>query len=280
MLKKLIRHEYRATSRIMWPVFLGMLALTVVMRIMIWMSDNAYSIGNFSLFYMIYGFMIFAYICALFALALTPLVLTAVRWRNHVLRDEGYLTLTLPVSIDQLLLSKLIVSAVWYAAAFLVAFLSLFIVLGSPSFFHSFLSEFIPLLISEYFHADGALQGHMLLIGLELLLNCVCVVSAAALMVYAAFSIGYSAGSHKDVRTTLLVLVFFLVAQFTALGMIDFYLDHIYPAYSLGFDRMGAGETAQAIELLLLWGLFGELLFAAAGYAMTRYFTTKKLNLE
>ena len=33
MLSKLIKHEFRATSRIMWPVFLGMLALTALMRI-------------------------------------------------------------------------------------------------------------------------------------------------------------------------------------------------------------------------------------------------------
>ena len=32
MLSKLIKHEFRATSRIMWPVFLGMLALTALMR--------------------------------------------------------------------------------------------------------------------------------------------------------------------------------------------------------------------------------------------------------
>ena len=30
MLSKLIKHEFRATSRIMWPVFLGMLALTAL----------------------------------------------------------------------------------------------------------------------------------------------------------------------------------------------------------------------------------------------------------
>ena len=32
MLSKLIKQEFRATSRIMWPVFLGMLALTALMR--------------------------------------------------------------------------------------------------------------------------------------------------------------------------------------------------------------------------------------------------------
>lgn len=276
MLKKLIRHEFRATSRIMWPVFAGMLALTLLMRLSLMLLDGREIHWLLTFAAML---ILICYFFALFAISFAPLVLTAVRWRNHVLRDEGYLTLTLPVSIDQLLLSKLIVSAIWYAAAFLVAVLSLMAAVSGWSEL-LYIPEFFASFFSEFFRMDGALQGHMLLIGLETLLNCVCIVSAAALMVYAAYSIGYSAGRRKDLWTTLLVFAFFLIAQFTALGMIDFYLDHIYPAYSLGFDRMGAGEVAQAIELLLLWGVFGELLFAAAGYAMTRYFTTRKLNLE
>ena len=43
---------------------------------------------------------------------------------------------------------------------------------------------------------------------------------------------------------------------------------------------LDANTLPTGIELLLLWGMLGELLFAAAGYAVTWYFTTKKLNLE
>lgn len=71
--------------------------------------------------------LVIGFMMGLGALAFVPLVLSAVRWRDHVLKDEGYLTLTLPVSLHQLLISKLIVSAVWYAAAFIVGLLSLLI---------------------------------------------------------------------------------------------------------------------------------------------------------
>ena len=68
------------------------------------------------------------------------------------------------------------------------------------------------------------------------------------------------------------MLVFFQLAQFTAIAMIGAF---IHTWISLDANTLPTG-----IELLLLWGMFGELLFCAIGYAVTWYFTTKKLNLE
>ena len=115
MLSKLIKHEFRATSRIMWPVFLGMLALTALMRFSQLLLNGEHIPW---LLQLIGVLLVIGFVMGLGALAFAPLVLSAVRWRDHVLKDEGYLTLTLPVSVHELLASKLIVSAVWYAAAF------------------------------------------------------------------------------------------------------------------------------------------------------------------
>ena len=67
---------------------------------------------------------------------------------------------------------------------------------------------------------EASLRSHALLIVFELFCNFVFAVSAAELVVYAAFSIGYSFNKHKTLWTTILVLVFFEVAQFTAIAMI------------------------------------------------------------
>ncbi len=202
MLSKLIKHEFRATSRIMWPVFLGMLALTAIMRISLPLTSSSHWAVQMLAVLLVMGFGF-----GLVALAFAPLVLSACRWRDHVLKDEGYLTLTLPVNMHELLVSKLIVSAVWYAA----------------------------------------------------------------------YSIGYSFNKHKALWTTILVIVFYQAAQFVAVLMLMSF-SNFTP------DRVGgvntALRTAQVGELLLLWGMLGELLFCAIGYAVTWYFTTKKLNLE
>ena len=270
MLSKLIKHEFRATSRIMWPVFLGMLALTVLMRVSLPLTgSDSWVLQLFAvLLVMGYGF-------GLLALAFAPLVLSACRWRDHVLKDEGYLTLTLPVNMHELLASKLIVAAVWYAAAFLVGILALLIGVAGwsdlqyvPTFFGDFFIAF--------FRMESAMRGHTLLILLEMLGNFVFLVSAASLVVYAAYSIGYSFNKHKTLWTVLLVFVFYQLAQFTVIAMIGAFAN----ASPDLWGALDAYSATKGIELLLLWGMFGELIFCAAGYAVTWYFTTKKLNLE
>lgn len=216
MLSKLIKHEFRATSRIMWPVFLGMLALTALMRF----SQLLLNGGHIPWLLQLIGvLLVIGFVMGLFALAFAPLVLSACRWRDHVLKDEGYLTLTLPVSLHQLLISKLIVSAVWYAAAFIVGLLSLLIAASGWSTLQ-YVPDFFNDVFTAFFGMEASLRSHALLIVFELFCNFVFAVSAAELVVYAAYSIGYSFNKHKTLWTTILVLVFFEVAQFTAIAMI------------------------------------------------------------
>ena len=272
MLSKLIKHEFRATSRIMWPIFLGMLALTALMRFSQLLLNGEHIPW---LLQLIGVLLVIGFVMGLGALGLAPLVLSAVRWRDHVLKDEGYLTLTLPVSVHELLASKLIVSAVWYAAAFLVGVLSLLIAASGWASLRYVPENFVDF-FTAFSQMDASLRGHALLILLELLGNFVMTISSASLVVYAAFSIGYSFNKHKSLWTTVLVLVFFEVAQFTAIAMIGAFFN-ANPTRWMNLDIYSAPAS---VELLLLWGMFGELLFAAAGYAVTWFFTTKKLNLE
>lgn len=270
MLSKLIKHEFRATSRIMWPVFFGMLALTVLMRVSLPLTNH-----DSWVLQLIAVLLVMGYGFGLLALAFAPLVLSACRWRDHVLKDEGYLTLTLPVSVHELLASKLIVAAVWYAAAFLVGILSLMLGVAGWSDLQ-YVPEFFGNFFMMFFKMDAALRGHTMLILLELLGNFVFLVSAASLVVYAAYSIGYSFNKRKTLWTVILVFVFYQIAQFTAIYMIGLFVN-ANPGF---WNALDAYNAPKGLELLLLWGIFGELLFCAAGYAVTWYFTTKKLNLE
>lgn len=246
MLSKLIKHEFRATSRIMWPVFLGMLALTALMRF----SQLLLNGGHIPWLLQLIGvLLVIGFVMGLFALAFAPLVLSAVRWRDHVLKDEGYLTLTLPVSLHQLLISKLIVSAVWYAAAFIVGLLSLLIAVSGWSTLQ-YVPDFFNDVFTAFFEMEASLRSHALLIVFELFCNFVFAVSAAELVVYAAFSIGYSFNKHKTLWTTILVLVFFEVAQFTAIAMIGAFFN-ADPTRWMNLDIHSAPAS---VELLLLWG--------------------------
>ena len=206
------------------------------------------------------------------ALAFAPLVLSAVRFRDHLLKDEGYLTLTLPVNMHQLLASKLIVSAVWYAAAFLAVVLLCMI--GAfdfsdwrvvPQFAADFLRAFRKL--------DSSMQGQALLFALEFFLFCVLGVTAVSLIVYAAYAVGFSFNKHKSALTAVSVLVFFQLVQFAAIAVLaNLFCD--------GFTAWSSLTGVQAGNAIFAVALVCELIVCVIFYLVTYFFLTRKLNLE
>lgn len=215
MLTKLIRHEFRATSRIMWPIFAGMLALTLAMRA----SQNVLQNESPWLLNLLAVLVTIGFVFGIMALCFAPLVLSAVRFRDHLLKDEGYLTLTLPVNMHQLLASKLIVSAVWYAAAFLAVVLLCMI--GAFDFSDwRVVPQFASDLFLSFRKLDSSMQGQALLFALEVFLFCVLGVTAVSLIVYAAYAVGFSFNKHKSALTAVSVLVFFQLVQFAAIAVL------------------------------------------------------------
>ena len=65
-----------------------------------------------------------------------------VRFRNNLMTDEGYLMFTLPVSVHQLLWSKLLVSMLWFIAVFCVDALALVLTVYEDGMFAG-LPEFV-----------------------------------------------------------------------------------------------------------------------------------------
>lgn len=268
MLTKLIRHEFRATSRIMWPIFAGMLALTLAMRA----SQNVLQNESPWLLNLLAVLVTIGFVFGIMALCFAPLVLSAVRFRDHLLKDEGYLTLTLPVNMHQLLASKLIVSAVWYAAAFLAVVLLCMI--GAfdfsdwrvvPQFAADFLRAFRKL--------DSSMQGQALLFALEFFLFCVLGVTAVSLIVYAAYAVGFSFNKHKSALTAVSVLVFFQLVQFAAIAVLaNLFCD--------GFTAWSSLTGVQAGNAIFAVALVCELIVCVIFYLVTYFFLTRKLNLE
>lgn len=268
MLTKLIRHEFRATSRIMWPIFAGMLALTLAMRA----SQNVLQNESPWLLNLLAVLVTIGFVFGIMALCFAPLVLSAVRFRDHLLKDEGYLTLTLPVNMHQLLASKLIVSAVWYAAAFLAVVLLCMI--GAFDFSDwRVVPQFASDLFLSFRKLDSSMQGQALLFALEVFLFCVLGVTAVSLIVYAAYAVGFSFNKHKSALTAVFVLVFFQLVQFAAIAV-------LVNLFGDGFTAWSSLTGVQAGNAIFAVALVCELIVCVIFYLVTYFFLTRKLNLE
>ena len=118
MLSKLIKHEFKATARMLLPLYLVLAVLTIVERVAISLNLKG-TLG------VITGFATLFYILSIVAITVVSFVIIILRFYKNLMTDEGYLMFTLPVSPSQLINSKLLVSFVWNIVCFVMIILSL-----------------------------------------------------------------------------------------------------------------------------------------------------------
>lgn len=143
MLKKLMKHDFRALSRTLFPLQIGVLGgglvATLLTALTIRLGESSANIGSSAVLNgLIMGIaaLISALIgIAIMASALVTLLLICNHFYRSFLGDEGYLTFTLPVSTGKLIWSKLITGMVWTAISAVVIMVTLLIfsVFGTSS---------------------------------------------------------------------------------------------------------------------------------------------------
>jgi len=173
---------------------------------------------------------------------------------------------TLPVSVHQLLWSKIIVSTVWFVASFLAVTLSGVIVSFRVDYVTGFFSSLQSLF--QQLTAYYAVNGIAFLLELIVLIFLGC--AAICLLFYAAMAVGNSFANHK----ALLSVVFFFVFQFVSqlVGTLSvFSLDGI----NLGFNL----EPVAAIHAAMGISIVCALIYGAVFYIITTFMLKKHLNL-
>ena len=101
MLRKLLKQEFRATARVMLPLYLVTFVLALAVRLVLLLSQNQVlldSVGGRTLRAILLGVSVTAFVVATIATFLAALIQAVLRFRSNLLGDEGYVMFTLPVS--------------------------------------------------------------------------------------------------------------------------------------------------------------------------------------
>lgn len=274
MLGKLLKHEFRATGRLMLPALGAVLALAVLANFsirFIQVTDNTFLT-------ILFGLVIAAFVIGMVAAAVMTLVLMILRFYRNLLRDEGYLMHTLPVNVHELVWSKLIVSLVWVLVTWLVICLAVFLTVLIQT--GTDLGEIFAALpswaeIRKAMAEFGIRSSDLWLLGGEFLLAMILATLASCLHFYAAMSLGHIFSKDK----VLLSVVFFVAISFL------FSILHTGVNVSLMINLEDASFMETAREGLRLAqnvtarGLLGELVQGGILYAVTTWSLKKKLNL-
>ena len=280
MLGKLLKHEFRATGRIMLPVFAVLVVLALLFNVSVRYIDNVSS----SLLQVLFGLIIFAFIVGIIAAEIIALVLMINRFYKNLLGEQGYLMFTLPVNVHELVWSKLIVSFVW----FLLTNLVIFLIIGGTAFSFSQvnLGEIFAQLpswgeISAMLKEVGVSYGDLILVALEYLLIIILSGLTVCLHFYAAMSLGHSFSNHKVLYSVLFFIGISLAFQFltSLLGVASFQaIDN--GALERYFYEANTPADAIRVFAAVIGGVaVWELVEGAILYVLTTFSLKRHLNL-
>lgn len=270
MLGKLMKHEFKATSRLMAPLLLVVLGLGLVVRVYDGILNNT---NDSWLVETLHGLLIFAFVIALIAAVVCAVVLMVQRFAKNLMGDEGYLMFTLPVSDHALIFSKLLVSVVWFLAVIAVDLLAVLIAVyeqGMMRFIADFFAATWRAMQNYYLAARGWVVVELLLLLLvSLALSC--------LQFYAPIAIGHSFAKRKGLLSVVFFFVLQFIQQIVATGLLVKLIEKVF--YWDITEPYTAVQVGGHTQWVILWTLGCEVILACILYLITWLMMKKRLNL-
>lgn len=257
---RLMKYDLRAALRLFVPLWLGTLVLALVNGFTMHLEYSENPVLNF-----LTGLVMVLYVLAVFAILILTGIYAIQRFYQSMLKDEGYLTFTLPVGIDSILWSKALTAMILSVCSAVVCALSLLLLV---------VRDLASVNLSGFF--EDLLHSIPLR---EIILTVVCfgvMLLAAALatlfLIYLSMALGQFAQKHRLAAS---------VGAFVAIQVLMSFLLTLPASFTEYWDVRWIPEDgwfAACVVFLLLAA--GSLVQAAIYYFPTRYLFQKRLNLE
>ena len=211
------------------------------------------------------------YTAAATAVVVMGVIMIVQRYSRSLLGDEGYLMFTLPVSVPQLIWSKLIVALVWSA----VTAVAILAALSRAMVSQPYWNELFPDLRYAWSSLVGQLTGGQIAaFTAEFLVLLLFSALGSYLMFYAAIALGHSFANHKILLSVVFYLAFSVALQTVAS------FGGIYGIIAAGENGFFFGDPRVWLQQLLLVGIALALLTAAVFYVGTHLMLKHRLNLQ
>ena len=276
MLGKLLKHEFRATGRIMLPLMGALLALALMANLSI--RGMTSSLSDIPALRILFILILIFFGMGIVAVGVMALVVMVSRFYRNLLKSEGYLMFTLPVSVHELIWSKLIVSLVWFFATALFIFLILALTglnlsgTNLEMIFSEFPSWSEVVRELDELGIRGALTQLMAWSAVIMLLGAI----VSCLHFYGAMALGHMFTKNK----VLLSVVFFILISFAFNTMEMGYGLSGIAMEAQSFDMDTAKEGIRFASRICMHACIMQVVQAAVLYLATALGLKRGLNLE
>lgn len=295
MLGKLMKYEWKNIWKAGSLMLLGMFIVTLIGCIALYMlgasdsfDNNDMSAGQTWLMISSFAALLILYVIMLLASTWGMLIFLGIRFFRSMYTDEGYLSHTLPVTANQLFLSKVLVSGLWYlfiSVGIGVSVLALILstVMGVYNIgelsselaqyngnIWAFLSDGIYELGRFYEEQMGL---NLLHYGITMLLTFVVGPFTAMIILFGSLTIGQLSSKHKGLMGILTYAGITILSSIVGSTVQSVFM------FSAGVMSSSSGfsmtsNAAYDINILT------SVLIAAVMYGISYYILNRKLNLD
>lgn len=265
MLGKLIKHELKATSRLLVPLYIALLCISVI-------NHFTFNYGaEEGVFAVITGFLFMIQSLFTVTIVIITIIFMIARFYKNFLSNEGYLMFTLPVSSHKLILSKLIVTLFWTFISALSVAISWFIVSVSANNINLF--SFTMQTVQTLFEELNTTFGFgWVTVFIQLVVLGILFLVGNILLVYTSIAIGQLFKKYKLVISFVFYIVIRIIIQvLTVSGIVGL-------EYTLGLNE--TIFTASNANIILLASIITGFIGCTIFYTATNYIFKRKLNLE
>lgn len=277
MLSKLLKYEFKATSRVFLPAYAVLLIAGAIQKIMLQFGFYNKDMGVFS---KILGSIVPSLLgAAVVAIFVVTLVVMINRFRKSLLGREGYLMFTLPVNTSQLILSKAIAVLAWAILSCIIGLITVVILVYDTDFVN-FVNDAIGL-VGEASRQAGA--SNVVLFFIETVLTFIFGIVNLTFMVYLCLSIGQLSNKHRGLCAIGAFVGINFVLRNIILAIISNVLftdKFVPPFYLCGYDTASIVGILQMMNAFMLAGLVIVIIELLIYFFITKYILSNKLNLE
>ena len=251
MLGKLIKYDFKAMFRSLYPIYVALIALTIVFSLMVKFNFDQ------GLLFTIFAFL---FVAALNGSIIACVFLVVTRFSHGLLKNEGYLSFALPVSTAKHIVAKVINAIIWAFIEGLmlcVCLLIMGIVMGS-------IKE-VALFFREVIEAFGLIEEEVLVTALQIIVFLILEMIASVCLIYAAMAVGHLFSKNQKMMAVAFLIVVCVLRSFLWVGLVD-------------LTENVAVYTHTVVDDLIL--IIPPIIFAAIYAFVTWFILDRRLNLE
>lgn len=270
MLGKLIKHELKSQYKTFFILYIITFALNIILKIYSNIVDTE---SDNIVTSVVLGLLITAVVIINVVVIIFTFCISVTNFNKSMMKDEAYLTHTLPVHTWELLLSKLIAYIIWTLGSLLIIYISVAIQSENPLFLFSESNEFLEDFVTGFNSVEGqqipSVEQMKDMLGFSFILSFVsCIV--LMLQIYLSIAIGQLFNKHKGGMSFVAFVGIYIVNQFIGVLLVN-----------IGSVKMLMEEFTYSSTInTMLLSLVEIVVEGIAAFFIANYLFKRHLNVE